>query len=211
MAPTTRITGVVASWNDDRGFGFITPDGGGANEFVHISAWPQQFGRPKAGDMVSFEVQAMPDGRTKAVRVQPARISPVRLVRSRRGTATTLAAVLAIAAFAAIVVLVQVAWRPLPLWVAVLYLGASAICFTAHWIDKSAATSGGWRVPEGSLLALGVVGGWPGGLLAQQLLRHKTRKVGFRVRFWVGVLLNVIGFVFLSSPLLPQFIGSTFS
>jgi uncharacterized membrane protein YsdA (DUF1294 family) len=41
-----RREGVVSSWNDGRGFGFITPAGGGSRTFVHISAFPSG-GRPR--------------------------------------------------------------------------------------------------------------------------------------------------------------------
>jgi len=46
-------------------------------------------------------------------------------------------------------------------------------------------------------LLVGLVGGWPGAVVAQQLLRHKTKKLSFRTRFWVTVALNVIVFVLL--------------
>jgi uncharacterized membrane protein YsdA (DUF1294 family) len=65
--------------------------------------------------------------------------------------------------------------------------------------DKKAARSGAWRVPENTLHLLSLCGGWPGALLAQQKLRHKTQKTSFRGVFWLTVLLNVGGFVWLHS------------
>jgi uncharacterized membrane protein YsdA (DUF1294 family) len=41
------------------------------------------------------------------------------------------------------------------------------------------------------LLLLGLFCGWPGGLLAQRLLRHKSSKTSFQVKFGLTVLLNV--------------------
>jgi uncharacterized membrane protein YsdA (DUF1294 family) len=89
----------------------------------------------------------------------------------------------------------------LPWLVAGAYLITSITCFVAYAIDKSAARNGSWRTPERTLLLLGLVGGWPGALLAQQWLRHKTSKRSFRQMFWVTVVANIIGFLWLSSRL----------
>jgi len=90
------------------------------------------------------------------------------------------------------------AWD-LPPLVAGAYAVMSLSCFVAYAIDKSAARKGGWRTPERTLLLLGLVGGWPGAILAQQWLRHKTAKRSFRQLFWVTVAANVAGFVYLAS------------
>jgi uncharacterized membrane protein YsdA (DUF1294 family) len=69
-----------------------------------------------------------------------------------------------------------------------LYLAAiNAAAFAAFAFDKGAAGRGGWRVPEGRLLMLAALGGSPGALIAQQTLRHKTRKEPFRTWLWVIV------------------------
>ena len=90
------------------------------------------------------------------------------------------------------------AWD-LPPLVAGAYAVTSLSCFVAYAIDKSAARKGGWRTPERTLLLLGLVGGWPGGLLAQQWLRHKSAKRSFQAMFWATVAANVVGFIVLSS------------
>ncbi len=107
---------------------------------------------------------------------------------------------LAILAFASIYSLVEVYWGPVPLWVLFLYLGVSAITFGSYAIDKSAARLKQRRVAETSLILLGMLGGWPGAILAQQLLRHKTTKPSFRAVFWASVLVNVFVFVALNAP-----------
>lgn len=78
---------------------------------------------------------------------------------------------------------------PMPL--PALYLAASVITFAVYAWDKSAARNGRWRTRESSLHLLALAGGWPGALLAQQLLRHKSSKKSFRLFFWCSVLLNV--------------------
>ncbi len=67
----------------------------------------------------------------------------------------------------------------------------SLLTFTVYAIDKSAARRGARRVPERSLHLLALFCGWPGALLAQQLLRHKTVKPAFRLVFWSTVLGNL--------------------
>jgi cold shock CspA family protein len=61
-----RIEGTLAKWNDDRGFGFITPTQGGPEVFVHISAFPRDGHRPKLGERVTFEIEIDKDGKKRA-------------------------------------------------------------------------------------------------------------------------------------------------
>jgi cold shock CspA family protein len=65
-----RIQGKLSRWNDDRGFGFITPTNGGAEVFVHISAFPRDGQRPRLDEALSFESGLSKDGKTRAINVQ---------------------------------------------------------------------------------------------------------------------------------------------
>jgi CspA family cold shock protein len=57
-------TGVVKWFNDAKGFGFITPDGGGEDLFAHFSAIQGQgFKSLKEGQKVEFEVTQGPKGK----------------------------------------------------------------------------------------------------------------------------------------------------
>lgn len=71
-----RRHGHLTRWNDDRGFGFITPAGGGADLFVHISAFPRDGVRPRPDELISFDVEPGQDGKPRAVRVQRAGAAP---------------------------------------------------------------------------------------------------------------------------------------
>jgi len=64
-----RFDGTLTKWNDDRGFGFVTPDIGDGELFAHISAFPKGGARPMIGERVSFEVAAAPAGKKKALNI----------------------------------------------------------------------------------------------------------------------------------------------
>lgn len=84
-------------------------------------------------------------------------------------------------------------------YLAALYLLASVACFIAYARDKAAARAGRQRTPERTLLLLGLLGGWPGALLAQQWLRHKSAKASFLAKFWLTVLLNLAALLWLQA------------
>jgi uncharacterized membrane protein YsdA (DUF1294 family) len=67
-------------------------------------------------------------------------------------------------------------------------------------IDKTAAKDGAWRTKEGTMHWLSVPGGWPGAMIAQQTLRHKTRKQFFRLVFWITVSINVGLLFWINTP-----------
>ena len=77
------------------------------------------------------------------------------------------------------------------LWLASVYGVASVVCFIVYAADKSAAVERRRRISEGTLLLLGLACGWPGGLLAQHWLRHKTAKTPFQIAFWCSGAVNV--------------------
>jgi CspA family cold shock protein len=63
-------TGTVKFFNQDKGFGFITPDNGGPDVFVHVSAL-QNGGSLRDGDKVSYDVgQDRKTGKSKAENVR---------------------------------------------------------------------------------------------------------------------------------------------
>lgn len=196
-----RFEGNIKSWEDDRGFGFIEPKHGGENVFVHVKAFTQRTGRPQIGQLVSFEVELGPRGKKRATRVEPLRRSRAPRVRRKESSAPWGTATLfAIPGFVLLYLVVAVLWRP-PAALAGIYLAASVATFLAYAVDKSAAQRGRWRTSEGALHVFAMVGGWPGALIAQQFLRHKSAKAAFRSVFWGTVVINVMGFIVLCSPI----------
>jgi len=196
-----RIEGLVKSWNDERGFGFIEPIQGGQEIFVHVKAFRPRMGRPQIGQHVSFEVERIQNGKKRAKNVELVRSSQVAARRRSNSAADCGTATLfTIPAFAILYALVAFLWR-VPHLVGSAYVVLSIVCFGLYAADKAAANSGSWRTPESTLLFVGLLGGWPGGMVAQQFLRHKSVKASFRSAFWGSVAVNVCVFVVLSSPI----------
>ena len=88
----------------------------------------------------------------------------------------------------------------IPVIVLAFYVVASMFTFIMYAVDKSAAQKGNWRTPERTLHFLSLTGGWPGALIAQQKLRHKSKKQSFRAVFWLTVFVNFGALIWLSSP-----------
>lgn len=181
--------GRITVWDDDRGFGFITPSTGGKQVFVHVKAFGYDSRRPELNRLVSYDMSKDAQGRPCAVEVHMAADrAPRKAPRRSRKTGR----VTAIGAIFFLVVLGQQAIVDDSLRVVgAIYWIASLITFGFYRADKSAAKQGAQRVPESFLHWCSLVGGWPGALVAQSLLRHKTLKQPFRLAFWLTVLINV--------------------
>ena len=193
-----RLDGNLKTWNDDRGYGFIEPAQGGQEIFVHIKAFPGGSGRPVVGQALTFEVEVGPNGKKRAHSVQyPVRSRIARPPASPGPEAPapwSLPRLLIVPLFVGVWFYISAHWQVNPLSFA-LYGGASVVAFLAYGFDKAAARRRRWRTPESTLHLLGLAGGWPGALLAQQLLRHKSSKRSFVAVFWLTVSANIAAFV----------------
>jgi uncharacterized membrane protein YsdA (DUF1294 family)/cold shock CspA family protein len=193
VTPPARVRGRLVNWSDERGFGFMQPEGGGPDVFVHVSAFEKEGKHIEIGRDYEFAVETGKDGRPKAKRITIVAVEkagPSLLERViQRGPR-----LLVIPAFAFIVVAIALVQPVSTNWY-VIYGVASVACFCGYGLDKSAASHQSWRVSETILLLVGLVGGWPGAIIGQEVFRHKTQKKAFRTLFWMSVAINMAAFV----------------
>ena len=187
-----RSKGKITSWNDDKGYGFITPLAGGKQIFVHVSALSNRSRRPEVNEVVTYSVSKDKQGRPCAANATLVGDKPVKKPSKKRGKTAILFALLFLSMIG-----VSVVTGDLSELLLIAYVSLSLVTFVAYAIDKSAAQRGAWRTSEGTLLILGLAGGWPGALMAQQMLRHKSKKQSFRATFWVSVLMNCAALAWL--------------
>jgi uncharacterized membrane protein YsdA (DUF1294 family)/cold shock CspA family protein len=179
-----RYQGKITDWKDDQGFGFITPNGGGKQVFVHIKSFARKHRRPADLELVTYELASDSRGRIHAENVM--------LVGERQSSQAVSDNNIVFYIVTAFFILILVSFELGKLDVAVFgtYVIASAIAYCAYALDKSAAKKDQWRIKESTLHFFALVGGWPGALLAQKILRHKSKKQSFRTIFWITVILN---------------------
>lgn len=181
-----RHQGRIHDWNDDKGFGFVTPNGGGDKAFVHIKAFSGRARRPADGDIVTYATTRDAKGRLQAADIRFANAPAATDSRVKPGV---IAPAFALIAFAAIVGAGLIG--KLPMAVAGAYVVMSAAAFVAYGMDKAAANAGRWRTPESTLHLIGLACGWPGAVLAQRLFRHKSRKRAFQMVFRATIVINL--------------------
>lgn len=183
-----RHQGRITTWNDDKGFGFITRNNEGTTVLVHVSAFRDRQRRPVVGELVTYAITSDAKDRRRVVQVafvgEPTRVRDTSTTRTT-GIGTLVPAML----FMALVVVAAVIGRLA--WIVVgFYALASLITFFAYGLDKAAARTGRWRTRESTLHLFALIGGWPGAAIAQYALRHKSRKGSFRIVFWLTVLIH---------------------
>lgn len=204
-----RKQGTVVRWDEARGFGFIRSAASTAEVFFHVRDYRDAAGsRPREGQPVSFEEIHVGGKGPRAMAVQAGNPGPADATRrtlaasaasardrdrsrpgeQRPASGAWLAVPLMLVY--ALVVVWAVWQRHLPSWVLValplLNLGA----FMAYWLDKYAAANGHWRTSENTLHLWSLAGGWGGAWLAQQLLRHKSRKASFQQGHWACAIVH---------------------
>jgi uncharacterized membrane protein YsdA (DUF1294 family)/cold shock CspA family protein len=198
---TRELSGLIKQWNDEKGFGFIKSDNT-ADVFFHISALRGDC-RPQIGDNVFYIQKKDAQGRLVAEHVRHVELtidnpnmrrrpSTTQSNNANRAEATFQNVWLKFVLFCALLILpslgvVALFMKQNEPWILGLYIIASVIAFFLYWIDKKKAENKSRRIPEANLHFSESLGGWIGALLAQQMFRHKTRKMSYQIVFWLIV------------------------
>ena len=206
-----RYQGKLVEWHDDQGYGFIQPaqdDQRDKKIFLHIKSFKKRGPRPLSGVMLEYEVALDSKGRLNAQHVayvsRTARKAATKPKVPLSQLKSHYSIWLIIVYFAFVLALSMTAQWP---WWGVLAIAAlSLLTYVVYAVDKGAAQRNGQRVPENNLHLLAVLGGWPGALLAQQNLRHKSIKQPFRRVFWFTVAMNWLLVVVFTLFIRPVFL-----
>lgn len=179
---TTEVrSGRLVKWNDERGYGFVSPDDGSGDLFAHISAFDTNQRRPEQGDVVFFSTDRS-DRRAKAVNVRLKALPLPSTVLLGYGVGAFCLSIYFLYVLGLVGLRGPVA----------AYFIMSIITFGFFLADKRRAERAQWRLTETSLHILEGLGGWPGALIAQATLRHKTRKPSYQTILWAIVAIHVV-------------------
>ena len=188
------MKGKIIKWNEEKAFGFIQPSGGGDHVFIHKTALANRKRTPKISDVITFSIDKDNQGLYCAI---DATFSGEKLKNKHSGSISKFSIFLAALFLVAISLAYAVGYLPIKLLYA--YWGLSALTFIAYANDKIKAKKGAWRTQESTLHLFALLGGWPGAAIAQQFLRHKSKKREFRIGFWFTVVMNISVFIWLNT------------
>ncbi len=180
-------TGTVKDWKKDKNYGFIEPTVAGKSVFFHVNDYSQKHKLPVKELQVTYKLSIDKEGRKYAVDVVPKKghIKSSKINKQKQFSWIVFLLFFSFVGF-------LVYFNKLAIQFLYLYCGMSLITFLVYFKDKHAAQNGKWRTPESTLHLCSLCFGWPGAIIAQSHLRHKSSKFYFRVFYWLTVLVNCI-------------------
>lgn len=205
-----RQSGELVQWNNKGGYGFVRDDAG-RDYYVHISKVGGD-GRPRIGDRMEFAVGRGRNGRPSAIDVSiavPAANPPGRtgLREARRGSANVspfkLGLRIASATMLTMLIILAIGLGRMPAWIGLVYAAMGIASALFYRFDKLYALNGQYRVSEANLHLVDLAFGIVGGLIAQEVYRHKTIKPRFVATTWVIAILHTLGLTALTFLSLP--------
>ncbi|MGS0681285.1 DUF1294 domain-containing protein [Shewanella sp. 125m-7] len=198
MTKANITLGTIDSWDDAKGFGFIQIPEQKQQVFLHVSALANKSLRPQAGNRVQFHQIKDKQGKWRAEKAKL--LSGGAVTSSRKIASSRNRFSIGLALGFISILSIGYSQQHIPLWLLLYFISASLVTFIAYGWDKRAARKNRWRVSEYKLHLLSLIGGWPGALLAQQWLRHKSAKGRFKLVLWLTVSLNIALIYFVHTP-----------
>ena len=175
--PPDLFQGKIVEWNAAKAHGFA--DDGRKRVFIHIRDFAERHKAPAVGDILIYEIGNDGTGRICAKNIRHLNDGG----NMRLQHILLLAVLLALPGFAV--------WRlnspAVARWFAGWIATVSVVCYGFYAWDKRRARTANWRIPEKILHCWEILGGWPGGFIAQRRLRHKSSKSSYLLSFWLIV------------------------
>jgi len=187
--------GTISNWNEEKGFGFITPKAGGKDIFLHINDYSRIHKKPFKGLEVKYILNTDAKGRKCATEVFPLRGHK----NNGREIRQKIFSIFVFISFGCVTYFLH-SYNYIPAIIVGLYAILSILAFLMYAKDKNAAEWGEWRTQERTLHTIALLGGWPGAAIAQSFLRHKSKKLSFRIIYWMTVIINCAGLYWLITP-----------
>jgi uncharacterized membrane protein YsdA (DUF1294 family)/cold shock CspA family protein len=198
-----RYHGKLTGWKDEKGFGFVAPHSGGDKIFVHIKAFIDRDRRPLDGDTITYDLAFDRERRARAENIRFLLSDSPKRRRARTEAArhsvapvTSYYRYFIVLLFGCVLTAVYFFFN-LSIIIPILYLVVSTITFLFYTADKSAAKKRQRRTHESILHRCCQLGGCPGAMLAQNRLRHKSKKKEFQQVFWFLVVVNCCALIWL--------------
>jgi uncharacterized membrane protein YsdA (DUF1294 family)/cold shock CspA family protein len=176
------MQGAIVQFDPAKGFGFVKVAGQQEDIFIHQSDVANGV-RLQTGMQVEFDVRTTSKG-PRATNVKAAgAAAPTQPARRSNANPYTLYTIVAVAIVAVIggALFLLFGWY----WLLDYLIAINIAAFALYGYDKNAAQNKRLRVPERVLHGVELFGGTPGAFIAQRVFHHKTRKVSYRIVFWL--------------------------
>ena len=186
---SARLQGVLTEWNDQQGYGFITPDGGRQKVFLHIKSLHPSARRPIAGEKFFYTLTADAEGRPRAEAALQTTFDEKRNTPFLHSIVKGLARFWPLGLIPGFLLAAQTGDLVSGLLAAFVVNSLLTVLFYRE--DKYLAQYRYWRIPEKYLHIWEFLCGWPGALFAQHAFRHKRSKLSFMIVFWLCAAANI--------------------